>query len=158
MIDGTDRQILSILQKDARTSNAEIGRRVGMTPSAILERIRKLESRGVVTAFEARVAPRQVGLGLTAFVFVRTDESPGRHDSARELAELDEVLEVHHIAGEDCYLAKVVARDAGDLGRFLRERVGSIPAVTSTRTTVVLETIRESSRLPLGEEGSDDAE
>lgn len=158
MIDGMDREILSILQQDARTSNAEIGRRVGMAPSAILERIRKLESRGVVTGFEARVAPRRVGLGLTAFVFVRTDESPGRHDSARKLAELDAVLEVHHIAGEDCYLAKVVARNAGELGRFLREEVGSIPAVTSTRTTVVLETIRESARLPLDQEDPDDEE
>lgn len=157
MIDAVDLHILSILQDDARTSNAEIGRRVGMAPSAILERIRKLESRGVLTGFEARVAPRKVGLGLTAFVFVRTDEPPGDHKSARELAALDGVLEVHHIAGEDCYLAKVVAPDAEGLGRFLRERVGAIPSVTSTRTTVVLQTIREDSRLPLGAlEGHDD--
>lgn len=156
MIDAVDRQILEILQKSARTSNAEIGRRVGMAPSAILERIRKLESRGVLAGFEARVAPRTVGLGLTAFVFVRTDETPGDHESARALAALDGVLEVHHIAGEDCYLAKVVVPDAEGLGRFLREEVGSIPSVTSTRTTVVLETIRESSRLPLGAAGTDD--
>lgn len=157
MIDSIDRQILSILQEDARTSNAEIARRVGMAPSAILERIRKLESRGVLTGFEARVAPGQVGLGLTAFVFVRTDEPPGDQKSARALAALDGVLEVHHIAGEDCYLAKVVAPDAEGLGRFLRERVGAIPSVTSTRTTVVLQTIHESARLPLAaeEDGSD---
>jgi len=152
MIDEIDRKILSILQEDARTSNAEVARRVGMVPSAILERIRKLESRGVLLGFEARVAPRKVGLGLTAFVFVRTDEPPGDHESARALAALDGVLEVHHIAGEDCYLAKVVVRDAEGLGRFLREQVGAVPSVTSTRTTVVLETIRESATLPLGGE------
>jgi Lrp/AsnC family leucine-responsive transcriptional regulator len=64
---------------------------------------------------------------------------------------------VHHIAGEDCYLAKVVVHDAEGLGKFLRERVGAIPSVTSTRTTVVLETIRESASLPLGTEEAEDA-
>jgi Lrp/AsnC family leucine-responsive transcriptional regulator len=156
MIDGVDRQILEILQVDARTSNAEIARSVGMAPSAILERIRKLESRGVLLGFAARVAPRKVGLGLTAFVFVRTDETPGDHRTARTLAALDGVLEVHHIAGEDCYLAKVVVRDAESLGRFLREQVGAVASVTSTRTTVVLETIHESAGLPLGTEEAED--
>ena len=77
MINAIDAKILTILQKDARTSNAAIAREVGMAPSAILERIKKLQSRGIISGYEARVAPRHVGLGLLAFIAVETDEVGG---------------------------------------------------------------------------------
>jgi Lrp/AsnC family leucine-responsive transcriptional regulator len=74
-----------------------------------------------------------------------------------ELAQLPEVLEVHHVAGEDCYLAKVRTSSTTALGRLLREKVGSISTVVGTKTTIVLDSHKESSRLPLGgEEGCDD--
>jgi Lrp/AsnC family leucine-responsive transcriptional regulator len=75
----------------------------------------------------------------------------GERETAQRLADLPEVQEVHHIAGEDCYLVKVRARDTEALGRLLRERFGAVPSVRSTRTTIVLETVKESSRLPLPE-------
>jgi Lrp/AsnC family transcriptional regulator, leucine-responsive regulatory protein len=155
MIDGIDIKILTILQENGRESNASIARKVGMAPSAILERIRRLESRGVLQGFEARVDPKSIELGLVAFVFVRAEERLGRPEAGERLAALPEVLEVHHIAGEDCYLVKVRARDTETLGRVLRERFGSIPQVTSTKTTIVLETVKETARLPLpaAEEG-----
>lgn len=148
-IDSIDRQILAILQENARTSNAEIARRVGMAPSAILERVRKLEDRGVIEGYTARLSPKALGLGLVAYVFVRADESPGEAEVGEILAEIPEVQEVHHVAGEDCYLVKVRAPDPESLGRMLRERFGSLPAVRSTRTTVVLETVKESSSFPI---------
>ena len=73
MIDGQDAVIVMILQKNARTSNAEIARQVGMAPSAVFERIRKLEERGVLKGFHAEVDPHAVGLPLLAFVFVRSN-------------------------------------------------------------------------------------
>lgn len=149
MMDSTDHQILTILQQNARTSNAEIARRVGMAPSAVFERIRKLEERGVIEGYQARLNPRALGLPLVAFVFVRTAEPPGGCDAAAQLAEIAGVQEVHHIAGEDCYLVKVRAADPEALGRMLREEFGAIGTVRSTRTTIVLETIRESAELPL---------
>ncbi len=148
-IDDIDRTILTIVQADARTSNAEIARQVGMAPSAVLERLRKLESRGVLRGCEARIDPHAFGLGLLAFVFVRSDERLRSGDTGIRLAELPEVLEVHHIAGEDCYLAKVRAADPEALGRLLRERFGAIESVRSTKTTIVLDTIKESNRLPI---------
>ena len=151
MIDGTDRQILSILQQNARTSNAEIARQLDMAPSAIFERIRKLEERGVLTGYEAHVSPRAVGLGLVAFIFVRAEDRVGGTVTGLRLAEVPEVLEVHHIAGEDCYLVKVRTADTEELGRLLREKIGSIPTVRSTRTTIVLGTVKESMRLPIAE-------
>ena len=149
MIDSIDKKILTILQENCRTSNAEIGRQVGMAPSAILDRIRKLEERGILLSCEARIEPRAVGLGLLAFVYVRTDETPGNTPTAEELAAIPEVLEIHHIAGEDCYLVKVRVADAEALGTLLRTKFGRISTVSSTRTTIVMGTIKESSRIPL---------
>lgn len=149
MIDETDRQILNILQQNARTSNAEIARQVDMAPSAVLERIRRLEARGVIQGYEARINPEALGLSLLAFIFVRSTDFDGEARVAELLAGIPEVLEVHHIAGEDCFLLKVRAPDARTLGRLLRERIGATGTVQSTRTTIVLETVREGSRLPL---------
>lgn len=149
MFDSIDNKIATILQQNARTSNAEIARHLNMAPSAILERIRKLEARGIITGYEARVAAKQVGLGLLAFVFVRSDDRTGEESTGRQLAAFPEVQEVHHVAGEDCYLVKVRARDPEDLHRILRDRFGSIRDIRSTRTTIVLTTLKESAVLPM---------
>ena len=149
MIDDIDRSILDILQQDARTPNAEIARQVGMAPSATLERLRKLEERGVLRGYAARLEPAAVGLGLLAFVYVRADEPHGAVATATRLAEIPEVQEVHHVAGEDCFLVKVRAADTAALGRLLRERIGALESVRSTRTTIVLETVKADAPLPL---------
>jgi len=149
MLDDRDLQILALLQDDARTSNAEIARRLGIAPSAVLERIRKLERRGVLLGYSARVDPRAVGSELLAFVFVQADESPGGEDLGRTLAAIPEVLEVHHVAGEDCYLLKVRVADQEDLSRVLRQRLGRLKGVQSTRTTIVLTTVKESTEIPI---------
>jgi Lrp/AsnC family leucine-responsive transcriptional regulator len=149
MIDGIDLEILRILQLNARTSNAEIARQVDLAPSAVFERIRKLEERGVIEGYSARINPAAVELPLLAFVFVRDSDGPGAEQSARRVAEIPEVLEVHHVAGEDCFLAKVRTKDTEALGRLLRERIGRIKSITSTRTTIVLDTVKEGSRLPI---------
>jgi Lrp/AsnC family transcriptional regulator, leucine-responsive regulatory protein len=149
MIDEMDRRILSLLQQDARLSNAEIARRVGMAASATLDRLRKLEERGVIRGYEARVDARKLGLGLTAFIFIRAQNKHGEHDTGDRLRQHPNVLEVHHIAGEDCYLAKVCAADTEDLGRMLQVDFGNLPGVVSTRTTIVLATLKESARIPI---------
>jgi Lrp/AsnC family leucine-responsive transcriptional regulator len=147
ILDETDVAILNILQSNARQSQADIARTVGLAPSAVLERIRKLEARAIIRGYAAQIDPRALDQGLLAFVSVRSEESPGDNDVARALAECPEVLEVHHVAGEDCYLIKVRARDAEQLGLLLRTRLGRIPGVRSTRTTIVLETVKETCRL-----------
>ena len=147
MIDETDKDILNIVQHDGRVSNAEIARQVGLAPSAVLERLRKLEERGVVRGYNACVDPKQVGYGLTAFVSVRTNECGDGTDDL--LAKIPEVLEVHDVAGEDSYLLKVRVADPEDLARLLKEKIKAISTVVTTRTTVVLQTVKETSTLPL---------
>jgi len=153
MIDSVDKQILSIIQRDARIANAEIARQVSLAPSAVLERLRKLEERGVIRGFVAEIDPAHVGFGLLAFVFVRTNECGDGTDEL--LAEIPEVLEVHDVAGEDSYLLKVRAENPEDLARLLREKLKALPNVLSTRTTVVLHTVKETGQLPLHRCGDD---
>ncbi|HEU0053574.1 MAG TPA: Lrp/AsnC family transcriptional regulator [Longimicrobium sp.] len=147
MIDETDGRILDLLQENARMSNAEIARQVGMAPSAVLERIRKLEERGVIRGYHASIRPEAYGVGLTAYVFVRADERAGAPTTAQRMAEFAEVQEVHHVAGEDCFLAKVRVAGPRELGKLLQEKFGSIETIRSTRSTIVLDTIKETGTL-----------
>jgi Lrp/AsnC family transcriptional regulator, leucine-responsive regulatory protein len=149
MIDYIDTKILNILQKNARTSNAEIARQVGLAPSAVFERIRKLEERGVIRGYSLTLDPRAADLPLVCFIFVRSSERVGSPTTAARLAEIPEVLEIHHVAGEDCFLLKVRAADTEAVGRLLREQFGKISTITSTRTTIVLETVKETAALPI---------
>ena len=149
MIDATDAEILKILQDNARTTNADIARQVGMAPSAIFERIKKLEAAGLILGYQARLRPKELGFGLVAFVFVRADDKAGELAVGEALARIHEVQEVHQVAGEDCYLAKVRAKDTDALGRLLRGPFAAIPGLRSTRTTIVLNTLKETGDIPL---------
>jgi len=156
MIDRIDKKILAMVQDNGRVSNAEIARQVGMAPSAVLERVRKLERRGIIKGFEAVLRPRDVGFALTAFTFVRVEESVGTMDTGKALAKVPGVLEMHYTAGQDSYLAKVRARDTEHLQHILQQ-FGAIPGVRDTRTTVVLSTLKETRVLPLEIAGQDAA-
>ena len=149
MIDGIDISLLDILQYNARTSQAELAKTVGLAPSAVLERLRKLEAKGVIKDYIALIDPQVVDRGLLAFVSVRTSEHGPDMPSAYELGKIPEVLEVHHVAGDDCYLLKVRARDAEHLGQLLRQQISSQANVLSTRTTIVLETVKEDPRIAI---------
>ncbi len=149
MIDAVDRKILTILQKNARETNAQIGRTLKLAPSGILERIRKLEKKGIITGYHATIDAHKLGYSVTAFLFVKTNDLPGDTTTAQQLGEVAEVEEVHHIAGEDCFLVKMRCKSNDDLGRLLRDKIGSIPAVLSTRTSIVLQTVHEAGQLPI---------
>lgn len=149
IIDGIDATLLDILQYNARTTQAELAKAVGLAPSAVLERLRKLESRGIIKDYVALIDAHAVDRGLLAFVAVRTTDFGPDMPSATELARIPEVLEVHHVAGEDCYLLKVRTRDAEHLGQLLRQQIAGTGGVTSTRTTIVLETVKEDPRIAI---------
>ena len=149
MFDEIDRQILETLQAEGRISNADLARRVGMAPSAVFERVRRLEGKGVIRGYGAHLDARALERSLLAFVLVRSDEQTGSVSTGQSLAREPEVLEVHHVAGQDSYLVKVRVKDPESLGRLLRERFGAIPGVRSTQSTIALETIKESWTLPV---------
>ncbi len=150
-MDSTDKKILSLLQENARMPNSEIARQIGMVPSGVLERIRKLEENGFIKEYTTNLKPESLNLGLLAFVFLRTNEGPGCQNTAEILAKFPEILEVHHVAGEDCYLLKIRLEDNQALATYLRDNIGHVPNVVSTRTVIVLETIKETSKIKLPE-------
>jgi Lrp/AsnC family leucine-responsive transcriptional regulator len=150
-LDKIDTRILKLLQKNARTTNVEIARRLGMAPSSIIERTRKLEESGVIQGYTALINPKMVDAGLLAFVFVRADKWTPARRSALALAKLPWVLEIHDVAGEDCYLVKMRCRDTDELGQLLRDHFNENKLIKSTRTTIVLATVKESPDIPLAD-------
>lgn len=157
MLNDKDARILELLQQNGRMTNVELARALEFTPSAALERVRKLEERGLIKGYTALLDPHALGLGLVAFIFIRVDDRDdvlGRaEDTAEAIAALACVQELHHLAGEDCFLVKVRARDTDDLYRILRDEFGKFKAIRGTRTTIVLKTVKETARLPVGREG-----
>jgi Lrp/AsnC family transcriptional regulator, leucine-responsive regulatory protein len=150
--DTVDLRILSLLQSDACLTNADLAKKLGMAPSAVLERVKKLEQRGVIEAYVTRIKPEAIELKLLAYIFIRTSEGPGIVNISKQLAKIPEVLEVHHVAGEDCYLVKMRARDSQSLVKLMREKISKLPGILSTKTTIVLETIKETNYLTIPKE------
>jgi Lrp/AsnC family leucine-responsive transcriptional regulator len=148
MIDEIDRTILRILQKDARTSNADIARKVKMAPSGILSRLRKLEESGVIERHETRVNAKAAGRGLTAFTFVHAQEAVGSTKTGQKLASIAGVQEVHYTAGTAAYLLKLRVADTEALADIL-SHIGNIPTVRDTNSVIVLRTIHETSEIPI---------
>lgn len=147
-MDETDLMILSLLQPDSCLTNNELAKKIGMAPSAVLERVKKLEQKGIIEGYPTRIKPEALDLKLLAFIFVKSSEGPGNASVAKQLAKIPEVLELHHVAGEDCYLAKVRTKDPQALIHLMREKF-NIPNLLSTKTTIVLETLKETNQLPI---------
>ena len=132
MIDEIDFKILKILQEKARIPNVEVARQVGMAPSAVLERIRKLENQGFIDGYEVRLNPDRFGRSLVAFVQVSVDPHNPDESFGHRVAQLAEVQEVHYIAGEDGYLLKVRVAGTAELGHLVRDLIGGMAGVTGT--------------------------
>jgi Lrp/AsnC family leucine-responsive transcriptional regulator len=120
---------------------------VNLAPSAVLERIRKLEERRVIRGYSADIDSKALGYGLTAIIAIRTSECG--EGVGEQLSVIPEVQEVHEVAGDDCFYIKVLTQDAESLGLFLREKIKGISNVVSTRTTVVLKTFKEGTVVPI---------
>jgi Lrp/AsnC family leucine-responsive transcriptional regulator len=150
-LDKTDLHILRLMQDNARISNADLARELGMAPSGVLERVKKLEQKNVIRQYTARINADALHQKMLAFIFMKAADGPGCNDTAQELAKIPEVQEVHHIAGEDCYLVKVRTYDSASLMHLMRNSFGKIPNLLSTRTTIVLETVKEEQQLVIPE-------
>ncbi|MFM9626754.1 MULTISPECIES: Lrp/AsnC family transcriptional regulator [Streptomyces] len=133
--DALDRQILRLLQTDGRIRLSELGRRVRLSPAAVTERVRRLETAGAVTGYAAQVAPARLGYGIQAFI--RVDPHGGytlKHPRTLELLDRPEITEAHHVIGEDCWLLKVAATDTVHLEEVLEQT----SALGRTTTSIVL--------------------
>jgi len=149
-IDAKDWQIIRELQRDGRLTNLELSKRVNLSPSPCLRRVRILEEAGVITGYSADVDPRTCGLRVTAFIRI----SLLRHerDSIRRFEEsiqtIDEVLECHLLTGEADYLLRVMVADLDAYEDFVRTRLHGIPGVSSIITSLVYGTVKSSRNIP----------
>jgi Lrp/AsnC family leucine-responsive transcriptional regulator len=138
VLEDLDREIVRLLCQDGRMSYTDLGRSTGLSVSAVHQRVRRLEQRGVITSYTARVEPAQVGLPLTAFVSVSPIDPTEPDNVPEKLRHLPAIEACHSIAGEASYLLKVRFATPPDLETLLREIRAA--ANVSTRATIVLST------------------
>lgn len=151
-MDSTDYQLLHLLQASGRMTQLELSREVGLSQPAVAERIRKLETRGIITGYAAHVDPLALGRDITAYIGVGIEHPRYFDGFAKKALELPEVLEAHRVAGQDSYLLKVRTQNTRTLDTLLVDTLRTIPGVTRTHTTIVLSTAKETTELHIPRE------
>ena len=156
-MDDIDRRIIDLLQGDARVTQQEIAKKVGLSQPSVADRIRKLEEAKVILGYTARVDPRQLGYDITAFIGVSIEHPKYFDTFAQRVLATPGVLECHRVAGPESYLLKVRTETTSTLDQLLVGEIRTIPGVSSTHTTIVLSSVKEDShvrharQLPRGE-------
>jgi DNA-binding Lrp family transcriptional regulator len=151
ILDQTDKRILEELQRDARISNAELSRRVNLSPPATHARVKRLEERGYIRQYVSLINRQLAGYDMLCFVRVslqlhQVDQVSRFHEAIREMPE---VLECHFVTGDYDYLLKVVAHNTEDLEDFLVNRLTPISGVARIHTSLVLREVKSSTFTPL---------
>lgn len=148
-MDTTDYKILTILQKKARVPNVEVARQVGMAPSAVLERIRKLEKQGIIDGYEVKLNPVAMDRSLAAFIHVDVAAGADVNAVGETLAAIADLQEVHMVSGQNGFLAKTRIQDTDALGRLVAQLHQTVPGIAGIQSTVALRSLKETMRLPI---------
>jgi Lrp/AsnC family transcriptional regulator, leucine-responsive regulatory protein len=150
-LDRIDRAILRELQKDGRLANVELSRRVGLSPTPCLERVKRLEKTGYITGYTAQIAPHKVAAALLVFVEIRLSRtSPDVFDDFKKsVIDLPQVLECHLVSGDFDYLVKARVADMKNYRKLLGETLLTLPGVSGSRTYVVMEEVKETTTIQI---------
>jgi len=146
-IDEIDAKILELLQRDGRMKRSDVAEEVGLSISAVSERMRKLEERDVIKGYKAIVDAKRLRLDITAFIRVSVDGSEHYSSFVEQVTNMKHVLELHSITGEGSHVMKVRTKDTTSLERFLSD-IQAIPGVSQTTTSIVLSTFKETRAVP----------
>lgn len=149
VMDHKDKLILEILQEDAKTAQAEVARRVGLSPASVNERIHKLEEAGVIRRYVAILDDQKAGKDITAFIEVFIEHPRNEDGFVRLTREMNEVQECHYVTGEFSCLLKVKVPDRQSLRELVLDRINALEGIRQTKTMIVLETAKEETRLDL---------
>lgn len=149
-MDTLDTKVLQFLMRSGRATWSELGELLGLSAPSAADRVRKLEQQGVIRGYAALVDASAVGSGLTAYVSVSLPGHQKRAGFLRAIEKIDQVIECHHVSGDDDYLLKVRCRDTTALDHLLSVQLKEKIGVARTRTTIVLSTSKESVRIPIG--------
>jgi len=150
-LDPVDLRILSELQQDGSLTNVELARRVHLSPSPCLARVKALEAAGVIERYVALANAKLLGLGLNVFINISLKEQAKESlaEFERRIAEHDEVMECYLMTGDSDYLIRVVVPDIGALERFILEQLTPIPGIEKIRSSFALKQVRAKTALPL---------
>jgi len=150
-LDDYDHSILNALQQDGRIANAELARRLNLSPPAIHARLRRLEEVGLILRYAAVLDREKLGFDLLCFVNISLHRHTREHvDHFRQrIQQIPQVLECHHVTGEYDYLLKVVVRNRKELEHLLMEELTPIPGVAHIHTSLVLNEVKAATALPL---------
>ena len=140
-MDEADIDILNELRVNARITNSKLAEKVHLSPSAVLERVKRLRASGVLKEFVARIDNSAAGYNLEVFIELKLERNLRGSSITKALIEFPEILEIHDVAGDCDYILKVVARDSNALRDTMR-RIGAIPGVLSSNTKLVLGTFK----------------
>jgi Lrp/AsnC family leucine-responsive transcriptional regulator len=150
-MDKIDLHILKILQKKARIPNVEVARNIGMAPSAVLERIKKLEAQGIIEGYEVRLNADMFHCSMIAFIQIKLNSPAQIAETGKHLSAIEQIQEVHYLAGEDCLMIKLRVANNTELEMILRTKVASLDAVKDAKTLIALSTYKESAKILLPE-------
>jgi len=151
LLDSVDYKILAQLQEDSSLTNVELARRVHLSPSPCLNRVKALEAGGVIQRYVALTQPQALGLGLNVFISISLKEQSkaALAEFERRIAEHDEVMECYLMTGDSDYLIRVAIADMGTLEKFILEQLTPIPGVEKIRSSFALKQVRYKTALPL---------
>ena len=151
-MDTLDTKALSFLMQNGRATWAELGEHLGLSAPSAAERVRKLEEAKVITGYTALLDSAAMGYPLTAFIFVTLASQRDRNAFLRAISKMPQIVEAHHVAGDDDYLLKARCRTTGDLDDLLAKQLKQKLGIARTRTTIVLATAKETVHIPIAQD------
>lgn len=150
-LDRIDHKLLEILQSRGKITNAQLSKEVGLSPAPTLERVKKLETSGIIESYHAQLNRRKIGLGVMTFVQVTLS---GHRKAITEqfietVQSVPEIVECHHVTGSCDFLLKIISEDMDAYQRLITDTINEIEVVASTQTMVILSTLKNSKVLPI---------
>ncbi|WP_089356757.1 Lrp/AsnC family transcriptional regulator [Ekhidna lutea] len=152
-LDKIDRKILDILQSNAKITNAQLSKDIGLSPAPTLERVKKLETSGIIKSYHAKLDTDKIGLGVHTFVQVSLKGHNKKNIDAfiNEINSISEVIECHHITGSGDFILKIIASDIQSYQKLMLEKVSEIDVVDGLQSMIILSTFKDSKVMPVPE-------
>lgn len=150
-IDNIDRKILRMLQENSKITNAYLSKQIGLSPAPTLERVRKLEKKGIISGYHAQLNLSKIGLGVSTFVLVSLKEHNKKNINIflDKINKVKNVIECHHITGTGDFILKVVSENIASYQKLMVDKVSEIEATDSLQSMVILSTFKDNKVMPI---------
>ena len=150
-IDNIDRKILRMLQENSKITNSYLSKQIGLSPAPTLERVRKLEKKGIISGYHAQLNLSKIGLGISTFVLVSLKEHNKKNINIflDKINKVKNVIECHHITGTGDFILKVVSENIASYQKLMLDKISEIEATDSLQSMVILSTFKDNKVMPL---------